>query len=151
MKWDIQKQCAWTQETSWRLLGLSLSLHDHVRPRGQAGSNVFCGRTPINSLPALTDLQVRSLLQCRWLGVREGKKQTSINWEINKQIVMPSFLSLVYPHFSFSFIYFLYIILINFLKVTTTNYTKQDWNSTYRCAFRGLRVYNLFNLFSLSI
>ena len=28
---------------------------------------------------------------------------------------------------------------------------KQDRNSTYRCAIRGLRIYNLFNLFSLPI
>ena len=26
---------------------------------------------------------------------------------------------------------------------------KQDQNLTYRCAFRGLRTYNLFHLFSL--
>ena len=28
---------------------------------------------------------------------------------------------------------------------------EQDWNSTYRCALEGLRIYNLFNLFSLLI
>ena len=28
---------------------------------------------------------------------------------------------------------------------------KQDQNSTYRCALKGLRIYNLFNLFSLPI
>ena len=30
-----------------------------------------------------------------------------------------------------------------------TNRYKQDRNSTYGCALRGLSIYNLFNLFSL--
>ena len=33
---------------------------------------------------------------------------------------------------------------------SSTN-TKQDRNSTYGCAFRGLRIYNLFNIFNFPI
>ena len=40
---------------------------------------------------------------------------------------------------------------ICFMPYSTTLSIKQDRNSTYRWAFRGLRIYNLFNLFSLPI
>ena len=40
---------------------------------------------------------------------------------------------------------------LNLSKFGILNQHKQDPNSTYRCALRGLRIYNLFNLFSFPI